>query len=149
MAVVWISSEACSPIKLFVAATNTMRMENSLICPSLKPKSHARDVFSLCCFNSKKNTVGFAARMTAANINAGNKTLGNSGILSCAPNAKKNNTKKKSRSGRKFNAIYCEIGLVAREMPAINAPISADKLTDSDKCANPKHQPIANKKMYS
>ena len=43
------------------------------------------------------------------------------------PSEKKNSIKKKSLRGFKLRAIYCAIGLVARDIPAIKAPISLDR----------------------
>ena len=54
------------------------------------------------------------------------------------PSEKKNSIKKKSLNGFKFKAMYWAIGLVAKEIPAIKAPISLDKPITSANSAIPK-----------
>ena len=85
----------------------------------------------------------------AASTSAGNIICGISDRSKPPPREKKNRIKKKSRNGLRLSAIYCAMGLVAIEMPAIKAPISRDRPMLSANSATPKHQPIANRKIYS
>ena len=66
-----------------------------------------------------------------------------------APTVKKNMTRKKSRSGFKWVAMYWAMGLVAKLTPAIKPPTSYDKPRLWASWAMVKHHPIASKKMYS
>ena len=84
-----------------------------------------------------------------ANTKHWNQTVCIRGKLKLAPIEKKNNTKKKSLMGFKLIAIYWLIGLEAKLTPAIKAPISADNPMLWANSAKPKHQPSANRKIYS
>ena len=126
-----------------------MSSENSLFCPSLKPTLQAKSLCSSIPCSSDRKITGLSAVIITASISAGSKISASSVRSNLAPKAKKNKIKKKSLNGFKLIAIYCEIGLVASVMPAIKAPISADRPTAWAASAIPKHQPMANRKIYS
>ena len=48
-----------------------------------------------------------------------------------------------------LSIVIMVIGLVAMEIPAIKAPISAESPRALAISARPRHQPIASRKMYS
>ena len=83
--------------------------------------------------------------MAMANIIAGAAMVASKLRSKPPPREKKNRIRKKSRKGFRFSAMYCAIGLVASEMPAIKAPISLESPITSANSAIPKHQPIVNK----
>ena len=67
---------------------------------------------------------GFPNSTNNASSTAGTRTSPTTSIRKPAPSAKKNITRKKSRNGFRFSAIYRAMGLVATATPATNAPIS-------------------------
>ena len=69
--------------------------------------------------------------------------------LKLAPSEKKNSTRKKSRNGFSFMVINRAMGLAARVMPAMNAPISRDSPSMTDTSATARHQAMASRKIYS
>ena len=57
--------------------------------------------------------------------------------------------KKKSLNGFNISEMKSAIGLLANTTPAMNAPISYDKLKCAASCAIARHQPMVTTKIYS
>ena len=149
MAVAWITWLASSPISPKEAAKYAIKSENSLTWPSLKPTSQLVERSSLRPLSKNLKTVGLMSMDKIARTKAGQITSPSKSKLKLAPIEKKNRMRKKSLSGFKCVAMYCEIGEVASATPATNAPISADKPRTSAAVASERHQPIDKRNIYS
>jgi len=62
-----MSSEADSLIIMLEAASVAINMENSLVCPSLKPTSQEVDLDLQIGLMIKPNTIGFIVTTSVAN----------------------------------------------------------------------------------
>ena len=144
-----IKLDATSDISLVLSAILATNNENSLACPSRIPTSFDTDFFSPALDNKNLKHKGLNTSMSEASISAGITIWAASPKLNVAPTAKKNITKKKSRSGFKLSAIKSEMGLDASDTPATNAPISSDKPQCTASIDKAKHQPIESKNTYS
>ena len=98
--------------------------ENSLNCPSRIPASLAKEDSSPANIKSLFKIQGLANINVTASNKAGNAMPFITEKSSFAPNIKKNNTKKKSRSGFNFSEMNSDTGCLAKTTPAKNAPVS-------------------------